>query len=146
MDRNDFDLLTYLREALPGFTFSSKSGPRPEYGGLVTVEATTTLRMGVKGEFDPKVFPAPEEAYAQLQWADQLITKARLEAARLTGMDKAWEARERELKLLHEQEKQAIHREAERRINEMVGKAFLAGKAEGRAEEMRFAGGEDDDD
>lgn len=110
------------------------------------LKAQTTLKIGVQGELDTVLMPVPQLSRYRKEWADQLIEVARKHASKETGLDKVWDERERQLKAQFADERVRIQREADARVEREVGKAYLAGKAAGRAEEMAFANGENDDD
>lgn len=110
------------------------------------LKAQTTLKLGVQGELDTVLLPVPQIPRYQKEWADQLIEVARKHASKETGLDKVWVERERLLETEFAAERVRIQREADARVQREVGKAYLAGKAAGRAEEMAFAGGEDDEE
>lgn len=138
-----FDVLAYLQEELPGFTFREE---KSTFAGITVINARTTLTLGVGGELGMALLPVPQKAQYQKEWADQLIKTARAHASQETGLDKVWDAREKHLKEMFAAERIRLQQEAENRIQQEIGKAYLAGKAAGRAEEMAYANGDEDDE
>lgn len=138
-----FDVLAYLQAELPGFEFRERSTP-----GLPVqaVQASATLRLGVQGDYDLVSFPVPDRVLAQKHWADEIIKTARADASRQLGLDKVWAERERALIEARDRDVARVQALADARVAQEVGKAYLAGKRAGRAEEMAFASGEEDDE
>lgn len=139
-----FDVTDYLQKALPGFEFRREDS----HGlpGLETIHARATFTLGVSAELNTVVFPLPHEDRARKEWADKIIRNARDEASLKTGLLEVWQEKQLELKRRYEAEFRRVQLEANQRVEREVGKAYLSGKADGRAEEMAFANGEEDDE
>lgn len=139
-----FDLVEYLQQELPGFEFTMVDVA--QVPGMQTLRAQTRLTLGIEADINPVHFPVPQWDHAQLMFAREIVEKARADASAKTGLNKVWEQMQTELRHRYEAEFRRVQTEAEHRIQQEVGKAYLAGKAAGRAEEMAFANGEEDDE
>lgn len=137
-----FDLVEYLQQELPGFEFTMVDVA--QVPGMQTLRARTRLTLGIQADIDPVHFPVPQWDHAQLMFAREIIEKARADASAKTGLDKVWEQKQAELRHRYEAEFRSAQAEAEHRIQQEIGKAYLNGLQAGRAEEA-FAEDEDDE-
>lgn len=140
-----FDTLKYLQKSLPGFEFQYSA----DVGswGPYTLQSRAKISIGVEADLNTVVYVAPEaEDQSLKEWADSIIQRARQEAMNATGMQHEVERRLREQKERHRRDLEAALQNQKIEMQRAVGKAYLDGKAAGRAEEMAFANGEEDDE
>ena len=143
-EHTPFDVAAYLQAELPGFEFQIATSVG--MGGLEIVRARASFKLGVHGELDSVRLPVPDRELARKHWADEIIKSTRHEASLKLGLDKVWQEMQLSLKQRYEHEMWQQQQEATRRIEQEVGKAYLAGKAAGYGEGIASMIPDEDDD